>query len=250
MERVVLLRPFWKGIFRYAWILNVLLFLLLGALRAYGLLGPADARMLVMLGFFLMWFLPFLFYSREGRTAIGIKRVEKKAWILWGILFGLAGGLAVYALGYLLFGNGENNWYVSLLNSYQIDGSMREMGVLPLFLIFTAPAILFSPVGEEFFFRGMIHESVREAGAPGGATLWNALAFAAAHLLHHGIILGDAGLRILPVSGLIWFLLMMGLSRVFTECRRRSGSIWPAVLAHGAFNLSMNVALFLFVFRG
>jgi membrane protease YdiL (CAAX protease family) len=174
--------------------------------------------------------------------------VEKKAWILWGILLGLAGGFAVYALGYLLFGNGENNWYVSLLNSYQIEGSMRAMGMSTLFLIFTAPAILFSPAGEEFFFRGMIHESAREAGAPGGAALWNALAFAGAHLLHHGIFREGAGLRILPVSGLIWFLLMMGLSWVFTECRERSGSIWPAVLAHGAFNLSMNVAIFLFVF--
>jgi membrane protease YdiL (CAAX protease family) len=248
MEQLVLLRPFWRGIFRQAWILLAVLFLLLGALRAYGLLGPAEARMLIMLGFFLMWFLPFIFFSREGRTAMGMARVEKKGWILWGILLGLAGGFAVYALGCLLFGNSENNWYISLLNSYQIDGTMREMGTLPLFLIFTGPAILFSPVGEEFFFRGMIHESVREAGFPRAAAIVNALAFAAVHLLHHGIFLGDAGLRILPVSGLIWFLLMMGASWSFTQCRLRSGSIWPAVLAHAAFNLSMNTAIFLFLF--
>jgi membrane protease YdiL (CAAX protease family) len=247
MQPAPLLRPFWKGIFRHSWILSIVLFLLLGGLRAYGLLGPADARMLVMGAFFSMWFLPFLFFSRQGRAAIGIKQAENKAWILLGILFGLAGGFAVYGVGYALFGNGENNWYVSLLNSYQIDDSMRQMPTFALFLIFTIPAMLFSPVGEEFFFRGMIHESAIEAGASGTAVWWNALAFAAVHLLHHGITLGSARLRILPISGVIWFFLMLGLSWIFTQCRLRSGSIWPAVLAHAAFNLSMNIALFLFI---
>jgi hypothetical protein len=62
MNNHVLLRPVWKNIFGKAWIGCLFLFLALGGLRAYGLLGPADARMAVMLNFFLMWFLPFIFF--------------------------------------------------------------------------------------------------------------------------------------------------------------------------------------------
>ena len=53
MINTSLLRPTWQRIFGQAWILNLVLWLALGGLRAYGLLGPAGARMLVMVG--LSW---------------------------------------------------------------------------------------------------------------------------------------------------------------------------------------------------
>jgi membrane protease YdiL (CAAX protease family) len=44
---------------------------------------------------------------------------------------------------------------------------------------------------------------------------------------------------------LLWLLLVMGTSWLFTLCRRRGGAIWPAVLGHAAFNLVMNLTIFL-----
>jgi len=239
-----LLRPAWQRALRRTWLLNIILFIALGALRAYGLFGPVAARMLVLLGFFLMWLLPFIFFTRSGRSAMGLMKTERPLWLLWGALLGLAGSFVVFVVGYWLYGNGPGNWYVSIRDSWSIDATMVQLPRLQLFLIYTIPAILFSPVGEEFFFRGMIHESVREQWGPGTATVVNALAFGAVHALHHGLSWDGAALRFSPVSGGLWILLMMGLSWLFTQCRQRSGSIWPAVLAHALFNLGMNLWIF------
>jgi hypothetical protein len=66
--------------------LNLILFIVLGGLRAYGLFGPLSVRMLIMLNFFLMWFLPFIFFTQSGRHAMGLKKVERPLWWLWGLL--------------------------------------------------------------------------------------------------------------------------------------------------------------------
>jgi membrane protease YdiL (CAAX protease family) len=238
------LRPAWLRVFRQAWILSLVLFLALGALRAYGLFGPVGARMSIMLGFFLMWFLPIIFLTRSGRLAIGLKRVEHPRWWLWAIVLGVASSLLVFGVGYVLYGHGADNWSVSLLNSWALDSTMLQLPHTELFLIYTVPAILFSPVGEELFFRGIVHESVRERWGQGPATVVNAAAFSGVHTLHHGLSWDGSGWHVLLGSGLLWILLIFGLGLLFTECRRRSGSIWPAVVAHAAFNLVTNVCIF------
>jgi CAAX protease family protein len=249
MNNFALLRPVWKSIFGKAWIVCLILFLALGGLRAYGLLGPADVRMAVMVNFFLMWFLPLIFFTRAGRSAMGLKKADRRIWLLWGPLLGIAGAVLMFAVGYGLYGAGPENWYVSIMNSWAVDSSMRELPRGILFLIYTLPAVIFSPVGEEFFFRGMIHASVGEQWGQRAATWANATAFAAVHLLHHGIRWNGGVLEISWVSGSLWFLLMMGLSWIFRQCLRRSASIWPAVAAHAAFNLTMNIIIFLTLFR-
>jgi membrane protease YdiL (CAAX protease family) len=239
-----LLRPTWRRVFRTAWILSLVLFLALAALRAYGLFGPASARMSVMLGFFSMWFLPFVFLTPAGRLAIGLKRVDHPRWWLLAILIGIGSSVAVFGLGYVLYGHGPDNWSVSILNSWAIDSTMLQLPRPELFLIYTGPAILFSPVGEELFFRGIVHESVVERWGQRLATLVNAVAFAGVHALHHGLTWDGAGLHFALGSGLLWLVLILGLSWLFTECRRRSGSIWPAVAAHATFNLVTSACIF------
>jgi membrane protease YdiL (CAAX protease family) len=239
-----MLRPIWARTFRRAWILNLVLFFILSGIRCYGLFGPTDARMLVMLSFFLMWFLPFIFYSKAGRKTIGISRIQHAQWLLWGTIIAALASLIVFFIGYELYGFGADNWFISLRDSVEIDETLLQLPRLQLFWIYTIPAMLFSPIGEELYFRGMIHSSIEKHKGAWAATAVNAAAFGAVHLLHHGFRWTSAGLQFAGVSGWLWFVLMLALSWFFTQCRLKSGSIWPAAAAHAIFNLITNVTIF------
>lgn len=247
MNNDSLLRPFWRRLFGRPWILNLVLFILLGSLRAYAILGPETegVRRLIMVGFLLMWFLPFVFSDRGGRRAMGLKEVECPIWLLWGALLGAAASLITFAIGVLLYGRGQNHWFVAISHQYMLDDLTSQLPLTVLIPMFTIPAMVFSPIGEEFFFRGMVHESINVRWGERAATLVNGLAFSAVHLLHYGVMRDASGWRFRLVPGLLWVLLMMGISWLFTLCRQRSGSIWPAVLSHSVFNLVMNLTIFL-----
>jgi membrane protease YdiL (CAAX protease family) len=240
----ILLRPSWARVFRWAWILNIFLFFILAGIRCYGLFGPTNVRMLVMLNFLLMWFLPFIFYSKSGRTTIGLIRIQHTRWLIWGILFAVLASLMIFFIGYGLYGQGADNWFISLRDSFDIDATLNELPRLQLFLMYTIPAILFSPIGEEFFFRGMVYASVENTLGTRAGTAVNAVAFAGVHLLHHGLSWTTAGLHFAWVSGTLWFMMMLALSWFFTQCRQQSGSIWPAIAAHATFNLVTNILIF------
>ena len=239
-----LLRPVWQRIFQRAWILSLVLFVALGGLRAYGVFGPSSARVLLMLSVFLMWFLPFIFFTREGRQAMGLKRAGHPQWLACGLLLGMGASLVVFGIGWVLFGRSADNWYISVLDSFTIGPAAMQIPRVVLFVLYTLPAMIFSPIGEEFFFRGMLHESVKDQWGATVATLVNAIAFGGTHLLHHGVRWDSTGGHLLLGSGLLWVGLMMGLSWLFTVCRQQSGSIWPAVVAHSGFNLMMNATIF------
>ena len=247
ISRDALLRPLWQRAFGRAWVLNLVLFALLSGLRVYGILGPerASVRQLILVSFLVMWFLPFVFFHRNGRRAMGLRKPERLAWLVWGPLLGAAASMALFAVGVLLYGRGTDHWYIAISRQYLLDDVMSQLPLPMVIVMFTAPAMLFSPIGEEFFFRGMVHESVRTGWSEGAATLVNGLAFAGVHLFHYAIARNAGGWHVRVIPGLVWFALMVGVSWLFTQCRRQSGSIWPAVLAHATFNLVMNLTIFL-----
>jgi membrane protease YdiL (CAAX protease family) len=247
MRRDALLRPLWQRVFGQAWVLNLVLFVLLSGLRAYGILGPerASVRQLILVSFLAMWFLPFVFLHRDGRRATGLGKPGRLAWLAWGPLLGAVASMLLFGIGMLLYGRGADHWYVAISQQYLLDDVMSQLPLVTAFVMFTVPAMLLSPIGEEFFFRGMVHESVRTGWGERTATLVNGLAFAGVHFLHYGVARDSSGWHVRAVPGLLWFVLMMGVSWLFTMCRKKSGSIWPAVLAHSTFNLVMNLTIFL-----
>jgi len=127
------MRSPWLRIFHHGWILSLILFLALGGLRAYGLFGLSSARILIMLNFLLMWFLPFIFFTKEGRQAMGLKRVEHPRWLGWGLLFGMVAALIVFGIGWGLYGRSADNCMSVYLIHFQSERSKRRFRVLCCF---------------------------------------------------------------------------------------------------------------------
>ena len=145
----------------------------------------------------------------------------------------------------LLFDQSNDNWYVSIKNSYLRTFDTTGMPVQQLFIIFTIPALIFSPIGEEIFFRGFLQEALATKFTYRNAMIADSLFFALIHIFHHGIVKDLAGqIHFYPVSGLIWVLLMFVTAITFALLKQKSGSIYPAIVSHVVFNLVMNICIF------
>ncbi len=242
------LRPKIQRIFPREWILCIVLYLLFFIIRGLGSLGPESIRIIILVGFVMMWPLPFIFYSRNNWKLLGLKKINKPWWILWGFLLGVGGAFIVYLIGWSIFGNTNDHWYISLLNQVISEENRAYMSNAVLFPIVTFPAIIFSPIGEELFFRGMIHEAFKKPEKIWLGGIVNSIAFGLIHIFHYGISYDSTnGFEIQPWTGLLWFFLMIGVSWLFTLTREKSGSIYPAIISHSAFNLAMNATIFLFL---
>ena len=89
-------------------------------------------------------------------------------------------------------------------------------GVVPFLLAFLGGALI-TPLGEELLFRGVIANALNRYGALAGVGL-SAVIFGVAH--GTGVIM--------------WVAIMMG---IFSGALfRKTGSVWPSVLLHMAYN--------------
>jgi membrane protease YdiL (CAAX protease family) len=213
------------------------------AIRAFAMLGPVSARPLFLLHCMLMAATPWLLLTAAGRAEVGIRKPDRKRWLLLAPLVGVAASGACFAIGFLLFERSADHWFVSVGNSFRAQPT-PGFSMLQLHLMFTIPAMIFSPIGEEIYFRGVLQRAFETRFSSTLSSALESVWFGAAHLIHHGLILTAAGLAFRPVSGALWFLLMTLLSLAFALLRKLSDSVVPAVLAHSAFNATMNVFIF------
>ena len=98
----------------------------------------------------------------------------------------------------------------------------------------------FSPIGEELFYRGVVHQAFVRRFGENGASRIDSLAFALTHLAHFGLVYVSGVWEIYPLPALMWVGAMFIISRLFFMCKLGSGSIWGAVVAHAGFNLGMS----------
>jgi membrane protease YdiL (CAAX protease family) len=213
------------------------------AMRAAAMFGPVAWRGLFMLTCIAMALLPWLLFDRAGRRRVGLQWPRRPRWLVLGLLVGALAASASYWLGATLYGASPDNWFVSVARNYQLQPT-DGWSLLQLHLVFTTVACLFSPIGEEIFFRGVLQRVLEERHGAVRATLSEAGLFALVHLCHHGIVLTAAGAAPMPVSGALWVGQMFLLSLAFAWLRRRGDSIVPAILAHAAFNAAMNGWIF------
>lgn len=224
--------------------LALLLALAFAAMRVGGMLGGPALRWMLPLGFCLMAATPWLLLDRDGRRRIGLARATQGRFYLVGIAAGALAALASGALGLLLFGAGPDNWYVSVATNYRAMMDTRAFSMLVLQLVFTTPALLFSPIGEEIFFRGVLQGALAQRWGVAIATAVECLLFGLVHLCHHGVARVGGAVAWLPLSGALWVAQMTLVALLFATLRQRSGSLYPAMAAHAAFNLAMNSFIF------
>ena len=195
--------------------------------------------------FIAMAALPFIVLTREGRRRIGIVRPSRWRWVPVALLAGAGCATAVYTIGSLLYGSGIENPFAYIARSYSaVPAELSDQSRLIFFIIFAVIGMSFSPIGEELFYRGLVHESLATGWGSRRAALTEAGAFALAHLAHFGIVYVAGSWGFLPVPALIWVIAMFLSSLVFYGFRVLSGSLLGAIIAHAGFNLVMNFIIF------
>jgi membrane protease YdiL (CAAX protease family) len=136
--------------------------ILFAAVRGFGMLGPQAARPLIPLGFIIMMVLPYIFLTAVGRRQIGLRKSNARFSYVAAVLYGVGAASLCFLLGVLLFDNGPDNWFITIRNYY--IGQVPRASDMPLqkfFIVVTIPALIFSPIGEELFFRGFLQDALQ-----------------------------------------------------------------------------------------
>ena len=235
-----LLKPFWTRFAGPPWLVSLLALAILAALRFIAVFGPPAAEVLFFLQFVLAWALPFILLTPDGRRQIGLREHGlTPASLAFSALAGACCALGVFALGMVLYGNSPDNWCVSLRDYLRVSDMRFVLHPAVLYALYTVPALIFTPIADELLFRGIMQQAFTIRWNASLATLVNCLSYGFMYLYFHAIWQDAAGFHIRLVSGALTVLLLAAVGLVFTLCRLRSGSLWPAMAAHAAFNLAL-----------
>lgn len=240
------LRPFWNRYFTFNWQFGLALLLLVCIPRFVLVLQANSSGSYGSIGALMVLsaLCPFIFLSRSGRRKIGLTKPQRYRGLVLAFAAGLIFSLFLYYVGHSLYGNTYENWYTYVGRSYKIPAAIKPNDKTILFSIVALTGMLFSPVGEEFFFRGIVHASFANSVGDKKASIIDSSAFALTHLSHFGLVFVNDQWRFLTVPALLWELSMFLVSILFFLFKTYSGSILGAVVCHAAFNLGMTYCIF------
>jgi membrane protease YdiL (CAAX protease family) len=195
--------------------------------------------------FLLMWALPFLILTKNGRQKIGIVKPTKPLWVGYGFILGILLAVVIGVVGQMFYNQNNENWFFYISRSYQLpDFTAAGHERFSYFLIFAIVGMTFSPIGEELLYRGIIHQSFTKKYGENGASIIDSLGFSVTHLAHFGIIYYSGIWSFLFIPSLIWIIFMFAASRMFFIIKLKSGSILGAIFSHAGFNLGMTWYIF------
>jgi membrane protease YdiL (CAAX protease family) len=144
--------------------------------------------------FVAMVLLPFLLLTRTGRQHIGLVWPTRWAGVLLGGLLGFGSCTVLFYLTKLVFSLGEGNALAYISHTYtQLPHVLSTADRLTYFLIFSATSMVFSPIGEEIFYRGFVHECFAPRVGAQKAALVDSAAFTFVHLAHFGLVYWAGG---------------------------------------------------------
>ncbi len=245
------LRPVFRFL-TYNWKLGLFLILLVGIPR-FILVLDANASSggygTVSIIFLIMWVVPFIFLSKEGRRYIGIKKPTNYLWLMASFFIGFVFCVLMFVCAKFLYADTINNSFVYISRSYTIPGDALVVNKFMFFAMFSLVGMTYSPIGEELFYRGVVHGSfVDQFGGETKASIFDSLAFALTHLAHFGIVYNMGGWEFLPVPAIMWVVGMFILSQLLFLCKQKTDSILGAIIGHAGYNVGMMYVIFYHIF--
>ncbi len=240
------LRPFWTRYFKYDWKFGLFLLLIVCIPRFILVLNANETGNYSLIGLvmFVSALVPFFFLSKEGRKKIGLKTSVKWNVILFAFAIGIVISVFLYFVGEAMYGNTYENWFQYIGKSYNIPEDISAQSKRTMFLIMAITGMIFSPIGEELFFRGIVHRSFAKSIGNNSASIIESSAFALTHLSHFGLVFINNDWTFYPIPALIWVLSMFVVSVLFFAMKKRTDSLWGAILCHSGFNLGMIYCIF------
>jgi membrane protease YdiL (CAAX protease family) len=218
-----------------------------------GVAGPYFTLMATALMFFPA-IAGFMYLRRTGRSARPIlTQVGKKRYLLAAVLLPVAVTVLVIAVA-VASGVMTQTLYdgaTGLVNLPGVEGQQIPVGSFLLqFIVTMVVGIAVTSIatfGEEFGWRGVFQNRlVAQYGVVAGLVFlgifWG--------IWHAPIIYAGYNFPGYPLLGSLVFmpLFTLGTSGVFAWLTLRSGSFWPAVLAHASFNSTAGPLIYLPVF--
>ncbi|MEO9570554.1 MAG: type II CAAX endopeptidase family protein [Polaribacter sp.] len=240
------LKPFWNKYFKFDWKFGLFLLLIVCVTRFILVLkaNVTGSYSLIGLVMFISAIIPFVFLSKYGRKKTGIKTTKKLNYLILALGIGIIFSVILHFLGQGLYGKSYENWYEYIGKSYNIPENISAQGKRTMFLIMAITGMIFSPIGEELFFRGIIHGSFAKSVGNKKASIIDSSAFALTHISHFGLVFVNKNWDFYLVPTLIWVLGMFITSLIFFEMKKRTDSILGAILCHSGFNLGMIYCIF------
>lgn len=152
------LKPHWRRLFGFNWKFSFFLIAVICIPRFLLVLNANETANYGYIGLVMAIsaLVPFLFLSKSGRRTIGLTKPNKYSWLPVAFVCGLVCSLVLYLLGVLLYKDSFQNWYVYIGKSYNIPDRIESSDKLMLFGVMAATGMIFSPIGEELFFRGIV----------------------------------------------------------------------------------------------
>jgi uncharacterized protein len=231
------LRPFWSRFFSYNWKFGLFLILIICIPRFILVLNANSGGNNGYIGLIMTIsaIAPFLFLTKFGRNQIGITKPQNYKWLFIALVGGLIASLLLHFIGQILYSNSFQNWY-------QYIG--KSMDKSKGFAIIATMGIIFSPIGEELFFRGIVHASFTKSIGEKKASIVDSSAFALTHISHFGLVFINNTWDFYFIPTIIWVSSMFLVSLLFFTFRKKVGSILGAIVCHATFNFGMTYSIF------
>lgn len=240
------LRPGWRKIFSFDWKFGLFLIFIVCIPRFILVLNANETANYSYIGLIMTVsaIAPFVFLSKYGRKEIGLTRPGNYYWLFFAFIFGLTFSVLLHFSGDLLYQDSYENWYVYIGKSYNIPAGISPEDKRVMIVIMAATGMLFSPVGEELFFRGIVHSGFARSVGNFKAALIDSAAFALTHISHFGLVFISGEWKFFPLPAVLWVAGMFLVSILFSVCRKKSGSLLGAIISHSGFNLGMIYCIF------
>lgn len=244
MENII--KPFWSKYFNFDWKFGIFLILLICIPRFLLVMNTdiTENYSSISIIMLISALTPFVFLNKNGLKQIGLITPKNTFWLLLALLIGIAFSIFLYYIGNLIGGGTYHNWYVYIGKAYSSISQISNHERLIYFLIYSLSAMTFSPIGEELFFRGILHGAFSQSIGDKRASLVDGFTFAITHICHFGLVFVNNEWKFLLVPTLIWVIAMFILSILISITKKYSGSILGAIICHAGFNLGMGFSIF------